>query len=252
MKRVFVILLAIGYGLILVAARPAIAARLPDRCAVPDSLIAVDHPLPAFKKRLAQSDRILVIVIGSASSMMSSSSRSLSSYVRGFESAFRAAFQGKTIEIRNLSSRTQSGVQMAQRIVAEVIPARPDLVIWQTGTVEASRHIDPNSFSESLALGLRELRAAHIDLVLIGPQTRNRLASMIDVEPYNDLMAQIADRESVPFLSRFDIMTFWEENDAFDIRSQDQAIQMSEAGAQSQCIAQLLADQIRRAVAATP
>jgi cellobiose-specific phosphotransferase system component IIB len=172
--------------------------------------------------------------------------------VRGFEPALRTAFQGKTIEIRNLSARTQSGVQMAQRIVAEVIPARPDLVIWQTGTVEASRHVDPNDFSESLALGLKKLRTAHIDLVLVGPQTRSRLASMIDVEPYNDLMAQIADRESVPFLSRFDIMTFWEENEVFDIRSQDQAVQMSEAAAQSQCIAQLLADQIKRAVAATP
>jgi cellobiose-specific phosphotransferase system component IIB len=172
--------------------------------------------------------------------------------VEGLEASFQKVWPGKTPVLRNLSSRAQSVAQMAARIKTEVIPARPDLVIWQTGTVDAARHIDTNAFAATLSEGLDQLRRARIDVVLIGPQRRSRLASIIDVEPHQDIMAQIADRESVPFLSRFDIMTYWEENEVFDLGAADQAVQIREASAQSRCLLLLLIEQIHHAVRLSP
>lgn len=193
-----------------------------------------------------------MVVIGSASSLPGDTARRAPAYLAGIETALQEAFPGKTFTLGNLSSRAQTNAQMVQRTGPEVIPARPDLVIWQTGTVEAARHVDINAFSETLAAGLKDLKAARIDILLIGPLLRSRLATMIDVEPYNDVMAQIADRESVPFLSRYDIMRYWDENAVFDLGSQDQAVQMREAGAQNHCIMLMLVEQIRSAAMETP
>ena len=246
-------ILGLMVGFVLWTGEPAwAAADKRDRCDVPEELRSTSYPLAEFSKRLKQSDHLAVVVLGSASSLPGGTARQAPPYVVGMEAALQEAFPGKTFTLRNLSSRAQANAQMVQRIGPEVIPARPDLVIWQTGTVEAARHVDINAFSATLAAGLTDLQAARIDVVLMGPQLRSRLATMIDVEPYNDVMAQIADRESVPFLSRYDIMRHWDENAVFDLGSQDQAIQMREAGAQNRCIMLLLVEQIRGAATVTP
>jgi len=232
--------------------QPAAAAEGgKDRCVIPFELRSADFPLPAFKRRLQQSSQIAILVLGSSSSMTGRPPGNPQSYVQDLDLALQTAFPGKTFVMKNLSRRMQSAAEMAQRLRSEVIPARPDLVIWQTGTVEAARHVDTNSFTDALIQGLEALRMSGIDVILVGPQIHNRLATMIDVEPYNDVLGQIADRESASFLSRFDIMRYWEENGTFAFGSQDKAAQMREAGAQSQCITQILVEQIRRAVTET-
>ncbi|MFO1189068.1 MAG: SGNH/GDSL hydrolase family protein [Alphaproteobacteria bacterium] len=222
-----------------------------DRCVFPDELRSANFPLPGLKKRLQQTSQIVVLVLGSSSSMTGQPARNPRSYVQDLDLALQAAFPGKTFVLKNLSKRMQSAAEMAQRLPADVISGRPDLVIWQTGTVEAARHVDTNSFTDALIQGLEALRRAGIDVILVGPQTHNRLATMIDVESYNDVLGQIADRESASFLSRFDIMRYWEESGTFVLGSQDKGAQMREAGAQSQCITQILVEQIRRAVTET-
>ncbi|MEK9971084.1 MAG: hypothetical protein VW600_18260, partial [Ferrovibrio sp.] len=110
-----------------------------------------------------------------------------------------------------------------------------------------AQRVDINSFSESLNRGLEQLKSYGFDVLLVAPQYRMRLAAMVDVEPYNDVMAQIAAAEEVVLFPRFDIMRHWAENESFDLRNSDQAVQLREAEAENRCLADQMAGMITAA-----
>lgn len=223
-------------------------AQMPERCATPNSLHFVDAALPNLARRLKGDGPIRVMVLGTSSSMRETTHGLPRSYVAGLPEALEPLLKGRALEIVNLSQRTQSVLQMRKRIDAEVIPARPDLLLWQTGAVEAGRQMDVNTFGEALISGLEALHAANIDVVMIGPQYRPRLAALIDPGPVNDYMSLIAEREKVPHFPRYEIMLHWAENGQFDSNTNDQAQQMREAEMQNRCIALGLGQMIARAV----
>ncbi len=221
----------------------------PGRCALPGSLRFVDAPLPHLAKRLAANTEIRILVLGSSSSLKHESGGLTRTYIAGLPEALETRFPGRRFVIDNRSLRTQSVQDMLRRIKAEVLPAQPDLVVWQTGNVEAARQTDINSFAIALTEGLQKLRGAGIDAILIAPQYRARLAPMVDAGAFDQHMGWIGDAEGVPVFPRYDMMQFWSENEVFDLQSKDQAKQMQEAGMLNGCLAQHLAEMIRRAVA---
>ncbi len=232
-----------------VAAQPAHALEPKERCALPDSLRFVDAPLPGLAKALKARGEIRIVVLGTSSSLKHDTGGLARTYVAGLPDALQARFPAKQFTIDNMSLRMQSTSQMLKRIITEVLPAKPDLLIWQTGNVEAARQTDTNSFAESLADGLRRLRAAGIDAILIAPQYRARLSPMVDTERFDQMMNWVGDSESVPVFPRHDMMQFWAENEVFDLQAKSQEAQMREAEAMNGCLAQQLAEMIRRAVA---
>lgn len=220
-----------------------------ERCTLPDSLRFVDAPLKNLAKALKARSEIRIVVLGTSSSLKHDTGGLARTYVAGLPDALQLRFPGKQFSIDNLSLRMQSTTQMQKRIAAEVVPAKPDLLIWQTGNVEAARQTDPNSFAESLSDGLRRLRAAGIDTILIAPQYRARLSPMVDTERFDQMMNWVGDSEGVPVFPRHDMMQFWAENEIFDLQAKSQETQMREAETMNGCLAQQLAEMIRRAVA---
>jgi hypothetical protein len=101
-----------------------------------------------------------------------------------------------------------------------------------------------NSFSSALESGLAALKAAGIDVVLVSPQYRARLAALVDPAPYSEYLDRIGEADGVPVFPRYDIMRHWAEGETFDIRSNNQATQMREAETENVCIAELLAGMI--------
>jgi len=240
-------------ALFLILALPAAAwAQMPERCATPDSLHFVDAPLPNLAGRLKAEGPVRIMVLGTSSSMRDTTQGLPRTYVAGLPEALSPLLKDRALEITNLSQRTQSVVEMRKRILAEVVPAKPDLLLWQTGAVEAGRQMDVNTFGEALIGGLEALRAARIDVVLIGPQHRPRLTALVDPRPVNDYMNLIAERENVPHFPRYEIMLHWAENGSFDGSTNDPAKQVREAEMENRCLALALAQMIQRAVATVP
>jgi hypothetical protein len=229
----------------LLAALPAQAAEDP-RCAVPEAMIYNDQPLPQVARRLKAREPLRIVILGSSSSLQTAKGLPRS-YVAGLPDALGRRLDGATLQIENLSERTLTAAQMAARIAQAVPGLRPDLVIWQTGNVDAALRVEIDSFAGSLRDGLQRLQAAGIDALLVAPQYRQRLSAMIDVEPYNAAMEQMAAAGDAALFQRFDIMRHWAEAEAFDFRSSDMGVQLREAEAQNRCIAEHLADLIVRA-----
>lgn len=215
------------------------------RCNVPDDVLYTEQAMPRVARRLAAGQPLRIVVLGSSSSLQTT--RGLPrSYAVGLPEALTRSLKGAALQITNLSERTLTAAQMAAMI--RRLPAeRPDLVIWQTGNVDAAQKVDINSFSEALKSGLEQLQSYGADVLLVAPQYRMRLAVMVDVEPYNTAMEQIASAEDVVLFPRFEIMRHWSEADRFDFRTSDLALQMREAEAQNRCLADQMADMIAAA-----
>jgi hypothetical protein len=122
------------------------------------------------------------------------------------------------------------------RIVAE---AKPALVVWQTGTADAIRGVDPDDFRLALDDGIDTLQAAGVDTVFMNMQYSPRTEAMLAVTAYADAMRMIALQREAVLFDRFGIMKRWNEAGIFDLyaatRKTDVAEQVHD------CLGRLLA-----------
>jgi hypothetical protein len=245
-RAVFALALATAPGCALLLPVASFAINADTRCAVPESLTFIDTPLPQTARKLAARQPVHLVILGTSSSMPTTKGLPRS-YAAGLEAALESRLPGSRLQIDNLSEKTHTADQMAEKLAKTIVPMKPDLVLWQTGNVDAAQQIDINAFSAALEDGIAVLRKAGIDVMLIAPQFRMRLSMMVDVAPYDQVMSQLGSAEEVAVFPRFDIMRHWADNGTFDTRTDDMTQQMQVAEAQNRCIAGLLAEMIAHA-----
>ena len=124
-------------------------------------------------------------------------------------------FPAAKISVVNLGKARQTAADMAARFEKEVLPLAPMLVIWETGTVDAARSVEIGSFRDTLQSGFTKLRAAS-EVVVMDAQFSRRTHIMIDFEPYEFALRQVADVNDVPMFPRNDLMRYWSETGEFD------------------------------------
>jgi hypothetical protein len=112
---------------------------------------------------------------------------------------------------------TKTAEEMASSLVKLIEGKTPTLVIWQTGTVDAMRSIDPDDFRTAVDDGVVALQKAGADVVLMNPQYSPRTETMISVPPYLDNMRAVAQQRDVPLFDRFAIMHQWNDQGDFDL-----------------------------------
>ena len=119
---------------------------------------------------------------------------------------------------------------------------KPAVLIWQTGTVDAIRRIDPEDFRSAIDQGIAAVLAADSDIILMNPQYSPRTESMIEVQPYADGMRFTALQHEIPLFDRFAVMRQWGELGTFDLLDPTKKTDIAERV--HQCVAELLADLI--------
>jgi len=208
----------------LAAAGPARAQDKQDKdaaaataCEVPSYLLATESTLPKVAEAVKNARPLTVLVVGSRSSTI------LSSESSAYPAKLQAALKERlpTIPI-NLSVELQSG-KTAEEVDAGLVKLveakRPTLVIWQTGTVDAMRSVDPDDFRGAIDNGVAALQNAGTDVVLVNLQYSPRTETMISAPPYLDNMKVVAQQHSVPLFDRFAIMRHWNDAGDFDLFS---------------------------------
>ena len=104
---------------------------------------------------------------------------------------------------------------------------KPTLVIWQTGTVDAMRSVDPDDFRTAVDEGVALLQKRGADTVLMNLQYGPRMETMISTTPYLDVMRVVAQQHEVPLFDRFAIMHHWNETGSFDLFSPSRGIELA-------------------------
>jgi hypothetical protein len=117
--------------------------------------------------------------------------------------------------------------EVASTLVKLVEAKKPTLVIWQTGTVDAVRSIDPEDFRGAVDEGVAALQNAGSDVVLMNLQYSPRTETMISVPPYLDNIRVVAQQHDVPLFDRFAIMRHWNDQGDFDLFSASHGIELA-------------------------
>jgi hypothetical protein len=207
-------------GLTLLAGLAAAGvARAEDvqTCDVPAYLLTTESVLPKVADAVRNARPLTVLVVGSRSSTIVSSEAS------AYPAKLQAALKEKLPSIPvNLSVELQTG-KTAEEVDANLVKLveakKPNLVIWQTGTVDAMRSVDPDDFRSALSEGVVALQDAGADVVLVNLQYSPRTETMISAPPYLDNMRVVAQQHDVPLFDRFAIMRHWNDAGDFDLFS---------------------------------
>jgi len=147
---------------------------------------------------------------------------------------------GVTVTVITLLRTRQTAEDLAKGMDKLVADEQPDLVIWQTGTTDAIRRVDPDQFKAALEDGVERLNKGGADVILMNMQYSPRTETMIAVTPYADVMRVVAQHFDVPLFDRLGIMRHWSETGAFDFY----------APGRDNVLAQRVHDCIARAIAA--
>ncbi len=129
-------------------------------------------------------------------------------------------------------------------------PARPQLVIWQTGTVDAVQNVPPGQFNQTLSDGSEAVAAAGADLILIDPQFSRFLEANADLPPYWSALRNAAALPGVVLFPRYELMQNWAETGELDLEAIDPADTLGAVNTLHACLGTILADMVLQDAAA--
>jgi hypothetical protein len=199
------------------ASEPLIAQPESDPCDVPGYLLFGESKLERVKTAVEDRKKLTILVLGTASSALAGADGTKKSYPGRLEESLAKRFPGVAIKVVALAKSRQTAASMAESLEKALLDVKPDLVIWQTGTFDAIRGIDPESFRASLDEGIDHIVDAGADLILMNMQYSPRTETMISLSNYADIMRVVARDRDVPLFDRREIMRYWNDNGNFDL-----------------------------------
>ena len=225
-------------ALLLFGGMPANAEH-PAECRVAENLTVPNFRLPRVAKALAEK-RLNILVLGAGSSQLPGSNGAKNAYPARLQQALAQKLPGVDVKVTTDVKSRRTAVEMVKMLPSDLSSAKPDLLVWQTGTVDAMLAVDPDVFSQALDKGINIAQSEGADVVLINSQYSPRTESMIALSTYGDDMRWVALQHEVPLFDRFNVMKLWSDLGTFDLYSATKKLDIAEQV--HDCIGRLLAD----------
>jgi hypothetical protein len=206
-------------------AAPARAEDAPPSCEVPPYLLTSESALPRVADAVKSGHPLDILVVGSRSSTINTSDGS--AYPGRLQAMLKERLPSVAVNVSVELQVKKTAEEVAAGFVNLVEGKKPTLVIWQTGTVDAMRSVDPEDFRSAVDEGVAALQNAGTDVVLINLQYSPRTETMISVQPYLDNMRVVAQQHDVPLFDRFAIMRQWNEQGDFDLFSASHGVELA-------------------------
>jgi hypothetical protein len=209
----------------LLAAAPARAEDAPQTCAVPAYLLTSESALPKVADVVKSGRPLDILVVGSRSSTINTSDGS--AYPGRLQAMLTEKLPSIAVNVSLELQIKKTAEEVANGLAKLVEDKKPTLVIWQTGTVDAMRSIDPDDFRGAVDEGVAALQNAGADVVLMNLQYSPRTETMISASPYLDNMRVVAQQHDVPLFDRFAIMRHWNDSGDFDLFSASHGVELA-------------------------
>lgn len=208
-------------------------------CGVPAELLHHNPPLPRVRQALA-AGRLHILILGTGSTAGAGTSSAAQAYPERLRQHLAAARPGLDLRIEIASYPGQTAPQLLHRL--PILLRNPtDLVIWQTGSVDAMHKLSLQSFGQAISAGLRSIRQRGADVILMDMQYAPHSLLMGDLESYRSYLWWKSRQEEVGLLPRHQIMAQWFEEGRFDLATDQPELQRANADAIHDCLGQLLA-----------
>lgn len=215
-------------------------------CAVPDSLLASGERLPRAAAKFAAGRPLSVLIVHSGKQ---ASKPGIVGYPTRLEEELKRRLPGRAVRTTVLSLPGEPAPAMVAPLTQAVDDQRPTLVVWQTGTVDAMRNLDPESFGTALQAGIDEVQRRGADIVIMDMQYSMHTAQLIDFAPYLSYIAWLAQGSDVFHFPRYDIMRRWVEEGRVDFADEGEEAKRRSYDFVHHCIGQLLAESIATMIA---
>ena len=220
-------------------------------CGAPAELLEAGGVALPATARAVQEGKLRILVIGSASVFGPGSSGPQAAWPARMEALLARRFPGlaTTVEVRG--GRGLLAAETAGLLIAELPVLRPHLVLWQSGTVEAVRAIEPERLTDPLNEGAARVAATGADLVLLDQQFSRFLRANTNIDLYREAIRLVAAAHGVPVLRRYELMHFWAETDRVDLERAPREMRVVVADRLNAClggaVAALIVDGIAEA-----
>lgn len=166
--------------------------------------------LPRLAARLAQRQRLTIIAFGSSSTEGIGASTPLHAYPALLQDDLRQILGPNiTVSVRNRGIGGQDADDMLARLAVDVLRDQPDLVIWQTGTNDPLRNVPLERFIAETKEGIRQMRAAGIEVMLMEPQDCKLMRATPGSGAYRNAVREIGKELAVPVIRRYDLIKAW-------------------------------------------
>jgi hypothetical protein len=218
-----------------------ITAPAPD-CVVPDSLIEADSDLTRVANAVKQHHRLNISAVGSGSTALPGPDGARFAYPARLEQVLAGLLPDVQVKVTVHVALRQTTEEMALGLAKVLADDKPDLVIWQAGTVDALRGVEPEDFRTKLEGGLETITAAGADAIVMNMQYSPRIESMLNVSAYADIMHWVAHEHGAVLFDRLAIMHYWADAGVFDLYAATKDYAM--ARRVHDCIGRALASQI--------
>jgi hypothetical protein len=216
-------------GLVLLAgiwtAMPARAQNAAQDCEVPAYLLASESALPKVAAAIKKGQPLDILVVGSRSSTINTSDGS--AYPGRLQAILKEKLPSLAVNVSVEIQGKKTAEEVAAGLGKLVEGKKPVLVVWQTGTVDAMRSVDPDDFRGAVDEGVAALQSAGADVILMNLQYSPRTETMISAPPYLDNMRVVAQQHDVPLFDRFAIMRHWNDTGDFDLFSTSHGIELA-------------------------
>jgi hypothetical protein len=140
---------------------------------------------------------------------------------------------------RNMSADTMLSI-----LREELTAHHYDLVLWQTGTVEAVLGQRPDALRSVLEEGAEAVAKAGADLVLIDPQFSRFLRANADLSPYETVLQQMTTSPGVTLFHRFDLTQEWVTEGQVDLERVSRDQRDATVALLNNCLGQALAQYV--------
>lgn len=193
------------------------AANASSQCDVPAYLLTSESVLAKVAAAVKGPKRLNILVAGTRSSSLPGADGEAAAYPARLQAILRERLPGVAVDLSTSIQPRKTTEEVAAGLEKLAADRKPDLVVWQTGTVDAIRTIDPEEFRTALDDGIAALQKAGIDVMLVNLQYSPRTDMVMAVTPYIDSMRVVAQKMDVPQFDRFAIMRDWHETGDFDL-----------------------------------
>jgi acyl-CoA thioesterase I len=191
---------------------PPVGAAAEPSCAAPDAIVRLGQPLPHTAAAVAAAvgvrsrDPLTIVAIGSSSTEGAGASAPDRTYPSRLKAELDERLPGRAIRVLNKGVGGETIAEMLARFDRDVLAEHPDLVIWQVGTNAVLRHDNIVQDENLLRRGIRRLKAAGLDLVLMDLQYAPKVLANPEYQDMLRGIAEAGELEGVPVFHRFAIM----------------------------------------------
>jgi acyl-CoA thioesterase-1 len=221
-------------------------------CTAPQEMTRFNVRLTNTARVIRSGKALVIIAIGSSSTKGVGASDPAHTYPARLAAELHQRWSPLDVTVINKGVSGEMAFQMLARFERDVLPYRPQLVIWQAGSNQALRSGNTEGFAGTIREGVSRLKSTGIDVILMDPQFAPRVLARPTHPFIVDSIGDVAHDMKVALFRRFAVMRHWISSGQYtmeEIISSD-GLHMNDVS--YSCVARLLADSVAAAAGPEP